>query len=164
MARDSLSHESVSRGIFCSYISHSPVHPLAFQPMPSLYRLFNRETEGSNRFSSLSDASLGPADAVGMAVVDSWRLVMKVASTDKNGWSRSLRWLCVFARSGVDIPVPTWLAFASLASKFEASLPECDLLVEAALSSTWLKWMGRQGVQTMFSELHSRLAPQVLDC
>jgi len=131
--------------------------------MPSLYRLFNREAEGGNRSSVLIDASLGPADAVGMAVVDSWRLVMRVASTDKDGWSRSLRWLCVFARSGVDIPVPTYLAFASLANKFEASLPECDLLVEAALSSTWLKSMGRQELQTMFSALHSRLTPQILD-
>jgi hypothetical protein len=131
--------------------------------MSSLYRLFNREGEGGNRSSVLIDASLGPADAVGMAVVESWRLVMRVASTDKDSWSRSLQWLCVFARSGVDIPVPTYLAFSSLANKFEASLPECVLLVEAALSSTWLKSMGRQELQTMFSALHSRLAPQLLD-
>jgi hypothetical protein len=144
---------------------HSAVYCLAFfKPMPSLYRLFNRESEGGNRFSNLFDSSLGPSDAVGMAVVDSWRLVMKVASTNKDGWSRSLQWLCLFARSGVDIPVPTYSAFSSLADKFEASLPECVLLVEAALSSTWLKSIGRQELQNMFSVLHSRLALQVLDC
>jgi hypothetical protein len=132
--------------------------------MPSLYRLFNREPEGGNRSSVLVDPSLGPTDAVGMAVVDSWRLVMKVASTDKDSWDRSLQWLCVFARSGVDIPVPTYLTFSSLAYKFQASLSECVLLVEAALSSTWLKSMGRQELQTMFSALHSLLTPQLLDC
>lgn len=132
--------------------------------MPSLYRLFNREADGGSRSNSSIDASLGPADAVGLAVVDSWRLVMKVASADKDSWSRSVQWLCVFARSGVDIPVPTFLAFSSLANKFQASLPECVLLVEAAFSSTWLKSMGRQELQTMFSALHSHLAPQILDC
>jgi hypothetical protein len=132
--------------------------------MPSLYRLFNRETEGGNRLSTLIDASLGPADAIGMAVVDSWRLIMKVASTDKDSWSRSLKWLCVFARSGVDIPVPAYLTFSSLGNTFQASLPECVLLVEAALSSTWLKSIGRQELQIMFSALHSRLASQLLDC
>lgn len=132
--------------------------------MPSLYRLFNREAEASNRSSNLIDATLGPVDAIGVAVVDSWRLVMQVASTDKDNWSRSLQWLCLFARSGVDIPIRTYLAFSSLATKFEASLLECILLVEAALSSAWLKSMGRQELQSMFSVLHSRLAPQVLEC
>lgn len=97
-----------------------------------------------------------------MAVADAWRLVMKVASADKEGWCRSLQWLCVFARSGVDIPVSTYLAFSSLAVKFEATLLECELLVEAALSSSWLKSMGRQQLQKMFSALHSHLAPEVI--
>lgn len=131
--------------------------------MPSLSRLFNRETEGGGRFSTSVDSSIGPADAIGSAVVDSWRVVMKVASTDKEGWRRSLRWLCVFARSGVDIPVSTYMAFSSLGSKFEASLTDCVLLVDAALSSTWLKSMSRQELQAMISALHSRLAPEILE-
>lgn len=131
--------------------------------MPSLYRLFNRETDGGNRFSTLIDASLGPVDVVGAAVVDSWRLVMKVASADKEGWIRSLKWLCVFARSGVEIPVATYKTFSTLAAKFAATLSECALLVEAAFSSTWLKSLGRQELQTIFSALHTRLSPQILE-
>lgn len=90
-------------------------------------------------------------------------MVMQVASTSKESWIRSLQWLCVFARSGVDIPVPIYITFSSLANKFDASLLECGLLVEAVLSSTWLKSMGRQELQTIFSTLHARLASQVLD-
>lgn len=131
--------------------------------MPSLFRLFNREIEGANRFSSLVDASFGPVDAVGTAVVDSWRLIMRVASADKEGWSRSLTWLCVFARSGVEIPVTTYKMFASLATEFSATLFECALLVEAAFISTWIKSMGRQELQIIFSALHSHLASQILE-
>ena len=97
-----------------------------------------------------------------MTVADAWRLVMKVASVDKEGWCRSLQWLCVFARSGVDIPVSTYLAFSSFAVKFGATLLECELLVEAALSSSWLKSMGRQHLQEMFSTLHVHLTPEVI--
>lgn len=100
-------------------------------------------------------------DAVGSAVLDSWRVVMKVASTNKEGWRQSLQWLCVFARSGVDIPVSTYMTFSSLGSRFKASLTDCVLLVDAALSSTWLKSVGRQELQTMISALHSRLAPEI---
>lgn len=97
-----------------------------------------------------------------MAVPDAWRPVMKIASADKEGWCRSLQWLCLFARSGVDIPVSTYLTFSSFAVKFGATLIECELLVEAALSSSWLKSMGHQHLQKMFSTLHSHLTPEVL--
>lgn len=128
--------------------------------MPSLLRLFNRESEGGGRFSTSTDISI---DATGSAVADSWRVVMNVASADIEGWRRSLHWLCLFARSGVDIPVSTYMTFSSLGIKFNATLIDYVLLVDAALSSTWLKSMGRQELQVIVSALHSRLAPEILE-
>ena len=137
----------------------------SLKPMPYLLRLFNRENiESSSRFSSMVDASFGPADAVGTAVADSWRMIMQVASSGKEGWSRSLKWLCLFARSGVDIPVATYKVFSSLASKHSVTMEESALIVEAIFTSTWLKSLGRQELQSILSGLHARLYSEILQC
>lgn len=130
--------------------------------MPSLGRLLSQESDNSGRHSSLNEMTL-PTDGVGLAALDCWRVVMNNASTSKQDWTRTLEWLCVLARSGVDIPVKTFLQFSSLAIKYDASALECYLLSDAALSATWLKSNGRQTLQKMFSDLHSKLGPSLID-
>ncbi|KAF7976726.1 hypothetical protein HWV62_5909 [Athelia sp. TMB] len=151
--------------LFLMWLENISSMDLYREPMPYLLRLFNRENiESSSRFSSMVDASFGPADAVGTAVADSWRMIMQVASSGKEGWSRSLKWLCLFARSGVDIPVATYRMFSSLASQHSATMEESALIVEAIFTSTWLKSLGRQELQSILSGLHARLCSEILQC
>jgi hypothetical protein len=132
--------------------------------MVSLLRLFQRETESGNRSSSMIDGTLGPTDNGRTMAVDPWRVVIDFASRSKEELRNSFRWLCLFATSGVDIPVATYLHFSSSAERFGICLTDTLWLVEAALRSTWLKSMGRQHLQAMFSSLHSHLASEVLHC
>jgi hypothetical protein len=132
--------------------------------MVSLQRLFQRETESGNRYSSMIDSTLGPTDNGRTVAIDPWRVVMDFASRSKEDLTNSLQWLCLFATSGVDIPVSTYMLFSSSAKRFNTGLTDALWLVEAAMRSTWLKSMGRQQLQAMFSSLHSHLASEVLHC
>jgi hypothetical protein len=130
--------------------------------MSSLPRLFNLEGESVPRLSSLVEGPSSNTDYSPYMSIDPWRSVMAAATGSKEGLSYALEWLCLFARSGVDIPVSSYLDFSSLAVRFNASLTDGRLLVEAAMSSAWLKSMGRQQLQELVSALHTLLAPQVL--
>ena len=129
--------------------------------MLSLHRLFPRDGEWSQRSSTFAKAPASN-EGTGLKAFDPSRIVANVASKSKEGLSRSLPWLCLFSRSGIDVPVSTFMEFSSLATLFEASLADSLLLVGAAVSAIWLKSMGRQQLLTIFPSLHSRLAPQVL--
>lgn len=128
--------------------------------MPSLYRLFPREAESSQRYSNATEAV---PDGTRPMSIDPWRVTVNTASGSREGFSRCLQWLCVFARSGVDVPVSTYAQFSSLAGKFEISVDEALLLVNAMFASSWLKSTGRDQLQRIFATLHSRLAPSVLN-
>jgi hypothetical protein len=69
--------------------------------------------------------------------------------------------LCAFSRAGVDIPVSVFTLLSTQAVQFDASLEDTSFLVEAALSSTWLKSLGRQDLQAMLSDLHARFGPHI---
>ena len=131
------------------------------KPLPSLLRLFPEE---KSRFSATFDSALPNVEVKGLAVSDPWLLILGWASKSREGLSRSLHCLCVFARSGVDIPISTFTEFSSLTTKLGVSLTDSLLLVGAAFSSTYLKSMGRQDLQTVLSSLHFRLASHVLHC
>ncbi|EGO21469.1 hypothetical protein SERLADRAFT_372111 [Serpula lacrymans var. lacrymans S7.9] len=130
--------------------------------LPSLQRLFNREAETTSRFSTIIDATLTSADTSSLYSIDPWRIVHKTALESREGFSRSLNWLRLFARSGVDITVPTFVEFASRARVHASSLADCSILVDAAFLSTWLRSMGRQELQSIFSPLHSYLSPPIM--
>ncbi|KAJ6630829.1 hypothetical protein B0H10DRAFT_1938967 [Mycena sp. CBHHK59/15] len=149
--------------LFLRWLNHVSDADVFSQPMPSLYRLFPRETDASQRFSSTPDPSL-ISEGVGVTPLDPWRAVTDVGSSSKGGFSRSLQWLCAFARSGIDVPVSIFERFSSLAIQFEASLPDSMLLVKALLASSWLKPMGRNQLQNVFASLHSRLLTHILEC
>ena len=129
--------------------------------MPSLLRLF---PEDKTRFSTTLDAAIPDAEQKGLQPPDPWRQLMELASKGREGLSRSLQCLCVFACSGVDIPISTFLQFLSLVTNFGASLVDTLLFIEAAFFSMYLKSLGRQDLQAVLSALHSRLAPHVMHC
>lgn len=112
---------------------------------------------------STIDAPNARPEIIGPADIDPWRVIMKVASQDEEGLSRSLRWLCLLAQSGIDIPVAIYLQFSTLAEQFDASLTDSALLAKCGLFSAWQKGIGRQDLQKMFSALHVRLMSQVVD-
>jgi hypothetical protein len=131
--------------------------------MPSLYRLFSRESDASQRFSVAADPTL-TAEGVGATNFDPWRVVTDIASESKEGYSRCLQWLCAFAYSGVDVPVPIFQRFSSLGSEFNASLSDSMLLVKALLACTWLKAKGRNEMENILASLHSRFLTHILEC
>ncbi|KAJ7709877.1 hypothetical protein B0H17DRAFT_1029591 [Mycena rosella] len=153
---------SVFDALFLRWLEHVSTMDVFSEPMPSLYRIFPRDTDPSQRFSTAGDPS-ATVDGVGISL-DPWRVVIDAGSQSGHGFSRSLQWLCAFARSGVDVPVSIFERFASLATKFLASLTDSVLLVDALLASSWLKPTGRNQLQQVVASLHSRLLPHILEC
>jgi hypothetical protein len=133
--------------------------------MLSVLRLYSLEAEATGRSSSIVDAP--PAikqDGATTAAVDPWHVVLAAASKSKESLSHALRWLCLFARSGVDIPVPVFLDFSSWAVRFNIDLGDGLLLVTATFSAICMRSIGRQQLHTLFSSMHCLLAPQIVHC
>ena len=91
-----------------------------------------------------------------------WRVVMSTAAKGKDGLLQSSRWLCLFARSGVEIPVAMYMEFFALAEIAQLSVAEMLILLKACVHSLWLQSIGRQELLEVFSNLHRRLAPGIL--
>jgi len=127
--------------------------------MPSLLRLFPREADVSTPYSAAFSQTDTPTGGMTM---EPWRVVTRIAAESKEGLTRSLQWLCLFSRSGIEIPLATFKQFSSLGIEYDISLPISLLLARSIMSSTWLKSKGRQEVQVLLSELHTRLCPQII--
>ncbi|KAJ7235476.1 hypothetical protein B0H12DRAFT_1141671 [Mycena haematopus] len=153
---------SVFDTLFLRWLEHITTMDVYFEPMPSLYRLFPRDTDPSQRLSVAPDATVTTEGAG--APIDPWRVVMDMGSQSHEGFSQSLQWLCTFARSGVDVPVSIFERFSTLATDFHASLSDSMLLVESLLASSWLKPTGRHQLQNIVASLHSRLLSHNLEC
>jgi hypothetical protein len=133
--------------------------------MLSVLRLFNLEAEATGRSNSIVDAPpVVKQDAATSTSVDPWHVVRTVASEGKKNLNHALRWLCLFARSGVDIPVSIFLDFSSWAVRFNINLDDGLLLVTASFSAICMRSVGRQQLHTLFSSMHCLLAPQVVHC
>ncbi|KAJ7285806.1 hypothetical protein C8J57DRAFT_1431486 [Mycena rebaudengoi] len=133
---------SVFDDLLLRWLDHVSAAGVFSESMPSLYRLFSRESDASQRFSVAADPTL-TAEGVGATNFDPWRVVTDIASESKEGYSRCLQWLCAFAYSGVDVPVPIFQRFSSLGSEFNA---------------------GRNEMENILASLHSRLLTHILEC
>ncbi|RDB21389.1 hypothetical protein Hypma_011626 [Hypsizygus marmoreus] len=157
-----LSQVSVAFTIFDEllllWLESVSIHKLYEEPMSSLFRLFPRETEASNRYSVGLDQVFIPEN---LTTIDPWRVVMRIATESSEGLSRSLQWLCLFTRSGVEVPLAIFKVFFSQVAIYDSSVSDSLILAKSVLSSTWLKSVGRQELQAMFSELHARLACRI---
>ncbi|OBZ75571.1 hypothetical protein A0H81_04216 [Grifola frondosa] len=148
--------------LFMKWLERASDLTLDQQPLTSLSRLFNREIETSQRF-SIFDSRLTMSDANNLSTVNPLRVVIDTATGSKTGFEQTLHWLCLFVRSGVDISVPTFMQFASLAQKFGATLDQCSSLVKAVLWSAWLRSMGRQELQSVIALVHSYTRMHVVE-
>ncbi|KAF8077923.1 hypothetical protein FPV67DRAFT_1403007 [Lyophyllum atratum] len=161
-----LSHFSVAFGVFDELFLHWLESVSMYglwehvsSPMPSLLRLFPREADVSTPYS----AAFGQTDPpIGVMTMEPWRVVTRIAAESEEGLTRSLQWLCLFSHSGVEVPLATFKLFSSLGIEYEIPLPISLLLARSIMSSTWLKSKGRQEVQVLLSELHTRLCPQII--
>ncbi|KAG6866936.1 hypothetical protein C0991_003852 [Blastosporella zonata] len=123
------------------------------EPIHSLPRLFPREADATN----FEQADL----AIANASVDPWKVVTRVAAEGKAGLGRALKWLCLLARSGVDIPMNIFKTFSAFFARDGVSLAESSLFAKAVMASTWLKPRGRQEIQALVSQLHEKLGLQI---
>ena len=102
-------------------------------------------------------------DLGGLAVIDPWKILFQVASESKEGLKTGLRWLCIFTRSGVEIPVSRFEQMLGLAQQSDLSWEDSKLLIDALFCATWLRSLGRQELQAIVSNIHVSIYPQVLE-
>ncbi|KAF7323012.1 hypothetical protein HMN09_00080900 [Mycena chlorophos] len=130
------------------------------QNMPSLHRLFPRDTD---RMSTGIDHVLSDQPGAAMPF-DPWRVVMAGTAESTQGFSEGLKRLLVFANSGIDIPLGIFERFSALATKFGGSLQDASHFVDALLASSWLRAASRNELQTVIADLHSTQLKHTLDC
>ena len=73
-----------------------------------------------------------------------------------------MRWFCIFARSGVDVPVSRFEQMLGLVQKSDSSWEDSILLIDALFCATWLRSLGRQELQATVSNTHVLVCPQIL--
>ncbi|EIN07352.1 hypothetical protein PUNSTDRAFT_144852 [Punctularia strigosozonata HHB-11173 SS5] len=129
------------------------------QPIASLSRLVNRETEISHRRSMTMMLS---GDTLLLASFNPWELLKKTALQDADGFLRSVAWLHLFARSGVDIPSGTFLDIVDIGGQhLGLTMTYAMSLVQSALLSAWMKSRGRPELQKLVSVLHTRFYDEI---
>ncbi|CCM02372.1 uncharacterized protein FIBRA_04467 [Fibroporia radiculosa] len=134
------------------------------QSLSSLSRLFNREVETSHRLSSVIEPGVSISGTANFASGSALRILTDAATGSRVGFTDTMQSLCLFVCAGVDISIPTFMQFVSIAQQFEATLEECLLLIKATLWSAWLRSVGRQELQAVVAGLQQLLAPCISEC
>ncbi|KAG1891051.1 hypothetical protein F4604DRAFT_1566337 [Suillus subluteus] len=128
--------------------------------LPILQRLLNRDsTENTSRHTTFVDQIFAQVDGHAVKISDPWGMIRRAAK--ENGLSDSLRWLRLFARSGVDIDVPIFTEYSELSRKGLVTLKQASVFTEATLLSVWTRSMGRQDLQKSISTMIASLQPAI---
>ena len=132
--------------------------------MPSMQRLFGTGSEGSQRYSSIDPTSL-TSDKPRLPLIDPLPAILSLATQSEYDLSRSLFYLSILGKSGVNIPTAIFVQFSKLIDfNGPKSLEYTNTLLKAILLSLWQTSFGRQELQSLIAMLHSRLANHVLEC
>ena len=99
----------------------------------------------------------------GYSSIDAWRIVINVAAENLTGLKKALKWLNVFASSGVDIPVTTFLQISGLARDLNATFEDYVVLCETVFAAIWIKSFGRQGLQILLTDFVSKRSEWILE-
>ena len=130
-----------------------------------MQRFFGTESESSQRYSSGVDLLLSTPDKPRVPLIDPLHAILSLATQSEDDLSRSLLYLSMLAKSGVNIPTSSFVQFSNLIDfNGPNSLNNANTLLKAILLSLWQTAIGRQELQTLIAMLHSRLANQVLEC
>ncbi|OJA10550.1 hypothetical protein AZE42_03139 [Rhizopogon vesiculosus] len=128
--------------------------------LQSLQRLLNQDAaENTLRHSTFVDQILAQVDGHVVKLSDPWGMVRRAAK--QNGLLDSLRWLRLFARSGVDIDVPVFAEYSELSRRGPVTLKQGSVFAEVALLSTWTRSLGRQDLQKSVSTMFASLEPAI---
>lgn len=130
--------------------------------MSSLSRLLSHEAGTVQRLSSLMDSTSSTVNQSGSSSVDPLRVIVNFAHQTPRTLFISLRWLLLFSRSGIDIPTAIFMQFCSLVTAQE-QLINVQVLVQAILSSVWLRSLGRQDLQQILAALHAQFSHNILE-
>lgn len=101
-------------------------------------------------------------DLSALSSINPLRKLVAVAFASPEGFRQGLSWIGLFAFSGVDIPLSTFLDFATKGSRFKMNLQDCTMLVKAALYSAWLRSIGRQDMQATVATLLMHMESQLV--
>ncbi|KAF9246494.1 hypothetical protein BU15DRAFT_40292 [Melanogaster broomeanus] len=146
--------------LFLLWLQGLDYEVLAKASMPSLQRLLNRDADSAARFSTYVDATLASPGGGGLEMADPWGVIRRFTE-QPNGLTSGIMWLRLLARSGVEIDVPRFVEFGNIARKRNTNLAQAAIFVEAMLTSTWLRSMGRQGLQPVIANLLTFLGPAI---
>jgi hypothetical protein len=130
-----------------------------------MQRFFGTESDSSQRYSNGIDLSSSTSDKPRVPLIDPLHAILSLATQSEDGLSRSLLYLSMLAKSGVNIPTSFFVQFSNLIDfNGPNSLNNANTLLKAILLSLWQSAIGRQGLQSLIAMLHSRLANHVLEC
>lgn len=101
-------------------------------------------------------------DIASLTAINPLQKLLEISFSSEDGYRRGLRWLSIFASSGVDIPVSAFFQFAVAAERFHANLEDCLVLTKAGLFAAWLRAIGRQDLQVMVGILHDHISMDVV--
>ncbi|KAG2034905.1 hypothetical protein BDR03DRAFT_900655 [Suillus americanus] len=128
--------------------------------LPILQRLLNRDSaENTSRHTTFVDQIFAQVDGHAVKISDPWGMVRRAAK--ENGLLDSLRWLRLFARSGVDIDFPIFIEYSELSRRGLVTLKQASVFAEATLLSVWTRSMGRQDLQKLISIMIASLQPVI---
>ena len=129
-----------------------------------MQRFFGTESESSQRHAGSVDLSSSTSDKPRVPLIDPLHAISSLATQSEDGLSRSLLYLSMLAKSGVNIPTSFFVQFSNLLDfNGPNSLKNANTLLKAILLSLWQTEIGRLELQSLIATLHSRLANQVLE-
>ena len=132
------------------------------QPIPVLPRLFNRESESTNRSSIVADNWI-TQEHILETYLDPWRVLVNTASANLSGLQKGLKWLYLFVKSGVNVPTTVFFQFAALGRDLGSGFDDYCILIETIFFSIWMKSSGRLELQSVLSEILNRNIELILD-
>ncbi|KAI6109011.1 hypothetical protein EV401DRAFT_1870641 [Pisolithus croceorrhizus] len=132
--------------IFLLWLKSLEFEVLESASMPTLQRLFNRESDSAARFSTYVDATLTNFDEKGLKMADLWGAIWRFTERT-DAFTSGLMWLRLFARSGVEVDTSTITKFSNIIFSRSPSLAQGSIFMDAVLTTTWLRSVGRQDLQ-----------------
>lgn len=105
------------------------------------------------------DQILAQVDGHVLVLSDPWGMVRR--SAKRNGLLDTLRWLRLFARSGVDINVPVLAEYSELSRRGLVTLEQGLVFAGVTLLSAWNRSIGQQDLQKSVSTMFAGLEPAI---
>lgn len=135
------------------------------QAFPTLHRLFSSEAVQSTTSSSTMNATnpiLHSADGFRSPSIDPLRAISNFANQSDAGLSRSIAYLPMLIKSGINIPIQTFKHLLPLLMAHKGGLLEnANIFIRALALSLWIKSSRGQDLQDLVASVHSQLSSQI---